>query len=307
MLSLCRNLLYLQMDGSIKLAANVKDGARFNKLQILNIDVLSITQQELLENLNEGVLLTPNIDVLFKLQHDKTFYDIYKKAEWVVCDSRVIYFLSKLMKAPLREAIPGSSFFTAYYQYHRNDPDCKIFLLGASEGVADKARQRINGKMGRNIVVGALSPSYGFEKNDKECQEIIEVINRSAANVLLVGVGVPKQEKWIDKYRNNLPHVKLFMALGATIDFEAGNKKRAPKLIRKLGLEWFYRFLNEPQRLFKRYFIDDIQFFYYFAKQLMGTYKDPFSVNKPKRGGVERVTLHLWSCAAQPTTERRAA
>ena len=71
------------------------------------------------------------------------------------------------------------------------------------------------------------------------------------------------------------------MALGATIDFEAGNIKRAPLIFQKLALEWFYRFLKEPQRLFKRYFIDDMQFFYYFGKQLLGIYKDPFSQKQP--------------------------
>ena len=278
---------------------------KYTSTRILNIDILSITQEELLRELNEGLLVTPNADHLVKLQHDKVFYDIYHQAEWVICDSRVICTLSKLMKSPLPMAIPGSSFFTAFYQYHKNDPDCRIFLLGARAGVAQKAQQRINCKAGRDIVVGALSPSFGFENNNNECQEIIKAINRSGANVLLVGVGAPKQEKWIDKYRNNLPHVKLFMALGATIDFEAGNKKRAPKLIRKLGLEWFYRFLNEPKRLFKRYFIDDIQFFYYFAKQLMGTYKDPFSVNKHKRGGV--IVKVPFRHAAQSSQERRAA
>ena len=66
------------------------------------------------------------------------------------------------------------------------------------------------------------------------------------------------------------------MALGATIDFEAGNIKRAPKIFQKLYMEWFYRFLKEPKRMFKRYFIDDMQFFYYFAQQLLGIYKNPF-------------------------------
>ena len=70
------------------------------------------------------------------------------------------------------------------------------------------------------------------------------------------------------------------MALGATIDFEAGNVRRAPKIWQKLYLEWFYRFCKEPRRLFKRYFIDDMKFFWYFGKQLMGIYHDPFEKKK---------------------------
>ena len=70
---------------------------------------------ELLENLKEGVLVTPNLDHLIKLQKDKEFYDVYQKSEWVVCDSKILYLFGKLLKNPIKEAIPGSSFFTSYY------------------------------------------------------------------------------------------------------------------------------------------------------------------------------------------------
>lgn len=210
-----------------------------------------------------------------KLQKDKDFYNIYQQAEWVVCDSKILYLFSKLLKHPLPEAIPGSSFFTSFYMYHKDDENCKIFLLGAGEGIAEKALDNINRKVGRKIIVGAHSPSYGFEKDEKECKELVKIVNESGANVLLVGVGAPKQEKWIMKYRNNMPKVDIFMALGATIDFEAGTLKRAPLIWQKCGMEWLYRVIKEPKRLFKRYFVDDMQFFLYFSKQLLGIYKNP--------------------------------
>lgn len=247
-----------------------------NKVAMLNVDIQSLTQQELLKRLDKGVLITPNVDHLVKLQKDKDFYDVYQKAEWVVCDSKILYLMSKLLKEPLPEAIPGSSFFTAYYMYHKNDQNCKIFLLGAAEGIAEKAMKNINEKVGRRIVVGAHSPSYGFEKNEQECEELVRIVNESGANVLLVGVGAPKQEKWIMKYRDRMPGVDVFMALGATIDFEAGTLKRAPKVWQRCGMEWLYRVIKEPKRLFKRYFVDDMQFFYYFTLQLLGLYKNPF-------------------------------
>lgn len=244
--------------------------------RILNIDILSLTQKELLEQLDKGVLVTPNVDHLVKLQSDKEFYEVYQQAEWVVCDSKILYLLSKLLKHTLPEAIPGSSFFTSYYMYHKNDPNCRIFLLGAREGIAKKAMERINKKVGREIVIGAYSPSFGFEKSEDECSKLVEIVNHSGANVLLVGVGAPKQEKWIMKYRQQMPGVKLFMALGATIDFEAGTLQRAPLMWQKIGMEWLYRVIKEPKRLFKRYFVDDMQFFYFFAKQMLGIYKNPF-------------------------------
>lgn len=245
-------------------------------IPILNTRVLRITQEELLSQLNNGVLVTPNLDHLIKLQRDKKFYEAYQKAEWVVCDSRILYFLSKLLKRSFPEAIPGSSFFTAFYEYHRGDSDCKIFLLGAREGIAKKAMERINQRMEREIVVGAHSPSFGFEKDEEECEEIVRIINESGANIVLVGVGAPKQEKWIMRWKDQMPGVKLWMALGATIDFEAGTLQRAPLFYRKIGMEWLYRFFKEPKRLFRRYFVDDTKFFLYFGKQLLGIYKNPF-------------------------------
>ena len=246
------------------------------KIGILNIDVLATTQNELLGRLDYGVLVTPNLDHLIKLQKDKEFYESYRKAEWVVCDSRILYFLSKLLKRSFPEAIPGSSFFTAFYEYHRDDPNCKIFLLGAREGIAQKALEKINERVGKSIIVGAHSPSFGFEKHEDECEEIVRIVNESGANVVLVGVGAPKQEKWIMKWKEKMPSVDLWMALGATIDFEAGTLQRAPLIYRKLGLEWLYRFFKEPKRLFKRYFVDDMKFFWYFGKQLLGVYRNPF-------------------------------
>ena len=245
-------------------------------VRILNIDILSITQHELLKRLTKGVLITPNVDHLMKLQKDKEFYEVYQRAEWVICDSKVLYLLSKLLKHSFPEATPGSSFFTAFYQYHRDNPNCKIFLLGAAEGIAIRAMNEINKTVGRKIIIGAHSPSYGFETDEQECEELVDIVNKSGANVLLVGVGAPKQEKWIMKYRNQMPNVDIFMALGATIDFEAKTLKRAPAFWQKMGMEWLYRCLKEPKRLFKRYFIDDMQFFYYFAKQLLGIYRNPF-------------------------------
>ena len=243
---------------------------------LLNTTIHSITQAELLQSLDKGVLITPNVDQMVKLQKDREFYKIVRKAEWVVCDSKILYLCLKLTKQPLKTYIPGSSFFPAFYEYHKDDENCRIFLLGAMDGVAQKAMENINNKVGRQIVVGAYSPSYGFEKRQEENEQIYKMINDTNANVVLVGVGCPKQEKWIDAHKSKMPDVDIWMALGATIDFEAGNVKRAPKIFQKLAMEWLYRFFQEPKRMFRRYFIDDPIFFWLFFKQLLGLYKNPF-------------------------------
>lgn len=245
-------------------------------VKVLNVDIQRITERELLENLKEGVLITPNLDHLVKLQKDKEFYQCYQKAEWVVCDSKILWLFSKLLRKSVPETIPGSSFFTHFYEYHKDDPECKIFLLGAMDGVALKAQERINAKVGRSIVVGAFSPSFGFEKKPDENEQIYKMIEASGANVVLVGVGAPKQEKWIMTHKDKMPSVRIWMALGATIDFEAGKIKRAPKFMQKFAMEWLYRIWSEPKRMFKRYICDDLVFFWYYLKQLLGCYKNPW-------------------------------
>ena len=188
------------------------------------------------------------------------------------CDTLIFVTPSPYLKNHLKKL--KVCFFPHFYMYHKDNPDCKIFLLGAMEGVGKKAMENINRKVGREIVVGAYSPSYGFEKKDEENEAIYRMINDSGANVVLVGVGCPKQEKWIDAHKAKMPRVDIWMALGATIDFEAGNVKRAPKWVQAIAMEWFYRFLMEPRRMFKRYFVDDIKFFKLMYMQMTGRYKN---------------------------------
>ena len=102
------------------------------------------------------------------------------------------------------------------------------------------------------------------------------MLRQSDANVVLVGLGNPKQTLWIYKYKDRIPNVKVWMALGATIDFEAGNVKRAPKIYQRLALEWLYRLCMEPRRMFRRYMIDDMPFFWLLMKQKFGRYVNPF-------------------------------
>jgi len=174
---------------------------------------------------------------------------------------------SPFLGTPIKEKISGSDFFPDFCRYHKDNEDIKIFLLGAKEGVALKAQEKLNTKLGREIIVGAHSPSFGFEKNEQKCLEIIEKINNSGATVLAVGVGAPKQEKWIYKYKDKLPNIKIFLAIGATIDFESGNKPRAPKWVTEMGLEWLHRLLSEPKRLWKRYLIGGLIFCRLILKQ----------------------------------------
>ncbi len=238
------------------------------RVNILNIPIDNISMRELLERLRAGgVVFTPNVDHLIKLQKDREFYHVYQNADYRVCDSQLILFASHFLGQPIREKISGSDLFPAFYQYYGNDRAVKIFLLGGLEGVAERARSNINNKVRRNMVVDTYSPPFGFEHDPVECKKIINLINSSEANVLAVGVGAPKQEKWIDLHRHSLTKISTFFAIGATIDFEAGKIKRAPVWMSSAGLEWLYRLISEPGRLWKRYLVEDLSFFILILRQ----------------------------------------
>ena len=247
-----------------------------SNVKLLNASIDNLSMAELLEKLKYGVVYTPNVDHLVKLQVDREFYAAYSGAEFKTCDSKILFYASKLVGVPIKEKISGSDLFPAFCQHHSNNEATKIFLLGAREGVASEAKRRINERFGRELIIGAHSPSFGFEKNEAECDRIINLINESGATVLAVGVGAPKQEKFIYQYRDRFKHVKIFLAIGATIDFEAGNVARAPKWISEMGLEWLYRLLSEPRRLWKRYLLEGPLFFWYLVMQLLNLYTDPF-------------------------------
>ena len=254
-------------------------------VNLLNVSIDNLSITELFEKLDceGGVVFTPNVDHLIKLQYDRDFYEAYNTSTYRVCDSQILMYAPKFLGTPLKEKISGSDLFPAFYMYHKDNDKMKIFLLGAAEGIARKAQEKINQKIGREIVVEALSPSFGFEKNDEECETIIDAINKSGATVLAIGVGAPKQEKWLVKYRSKLTNVKIFLAVGATIDFEAGCKARAPKWMSEVGIEWAYRLLSEPRRLWKRYLIEGLPFFRLILEQKLGFYKMPFLDSKTRK------------------------
>jgi len=247
------------------------------RVNILDISVDNISMQELLEKLKfGGVVFTPNVDHLVKLQKDKDFYLAYQQADYCVCDSQLVMYAARFLGKPLKEKVSGSDLFPAFYRKYASDRKVKIFLLGGMEGVAKTARYNINYKVGRDIVIETYSPPFGFENDPTECRKITDRINRSGANVLAVGLGAPKQEKWICQYRSDMTQITTFLAIGATIDFEAGNIQRAPAWMSTAGLEWLYRLTKEPGRLWKRYLVEDLGFFVLVMRQ-------KFNLNPRKR------------------------
>ncbi len=269
-------------------------------VNILDVTIDNLSIKELLKSLNHkgGVVVTPNVDHFMKLRKDAELRDVYQQSDYRVCDSKIVQFASYFLGTPIQEKISGSDLFPAFYEYNKENENIKIFLLGAQEGVAKIAQERINHKVGRNIIVDCYSPAYGFEKDEEECQRILEKIKASGATVVAVGLGAPKQEKWINRYRHELPGVKIFLAIGATIDFEAGYKSRSPKWMSEAGLEWLYRLLSEPQRLWKRYLVESMPFFGLIVCQKINTvaWTKPFFLKKSIKKVAQKklIMIRFW-------------
>lgn len=244
--------------------------------KLLNLYVDNLSMQEVLETLREGVVFTPNADHFVKLQDDQEFLEAYSQADYRLCDSKIVCYAAKFLGTPIKEKISGSDFFPRFYRYHRNNESIKIFLLGGWDNTAAKAKEKINQLVGRDIVVGTYSPRYGFEKDSEECAKIAEMVTQSGATVLAVGVGSPKQEKFIVRHKHKMPNVKIFMAIGATINFEAGVVSRAPRWMSDAGLEWLFRLMCEPRRLWKRYLVEDPRFAWFVLMQKLNLYQAPF-------------------------------
>ena len=237
-----------------------------SRIKFLNTEVDNLTMNEAVQKIEQLILnkkpsyvVTPNVDHIVKLESDKEFQEVYKEADLILTDGMPLIWISKLKKNPIKEKVSGSDLFpevcklAAYKGY-------KVFLLGAAEGVAAKAAENLKEKYKGLNVVGTYSPSYGFEKKEHEIQEIIKMINEVKPDILAVGLGAPKQEKFLYNYRKQL-NVPISLAIGASIDFEAGNIERAPEWMQHSGLEWFYRLCKEPKRMFKRYLVDDMKIF----------------------------------------------
>lgn len=247
------------------------------KVKLLNVEVNDISMDELVETFRDGVLLTLHVDSIMKLQDDAEFYRLLPRFDVITCDSQILTVAARLLGTPLKERVSGSDYFPRFYRRYKDDPSVRIFICGGSSGVAEIARTKINAKVGRQMVVGTNSPSRDFEDHPEEIERIVHEINQSRATVLVVGLGGGRQEKFIFKYRNLLPQIRLFLPLGGTIDYEAESIRRPPSWVTNVGLEWLYRVLLQPRQRWRRYLLHQSPFLYLLGRQLMGLYNDPFA------------------------------
>jgi len=225
----------------------------------------------LVEIKKSSYVVTPNVDHVMRLQKDEEFVKIYKNAALHLCDGIPLLWAAKWLGMSLKEKISGSDLFpglcrVAYKEGYR------IFFLGGKIGAVSESRKILEIRYPGIQICGAYCPPIGFENDIDENNKIVEMIKAVKPDILFVGVGSPKQEKWIYRHKEEL-QVPVSIGIGATFDFVSGMVKRAPIWMQKSGLEWFWRLMMEPKRLWKRYLIDDPVFFWLVLKQKLGLLK----------------------------------
>ena len=234
------------------------------RIKFMNTCIDNLTMSETLNEIDKLIqkkicsyVVTPNVDHIVRLEKDEELQKVYKNASLILTDGKPLIWISKWYKTPIKQKISGSDLFPKVCELAANK-NYTMYLLGAAEGVADTAAKNLMKKYPGLNVVGTYSPPFGFEKNEQEMNKIKTQIQEVHPDILIVGLGCPKQEKFMYYHCKELG-VPISFGLGASIDFEAGNIKRAPKWMSNHGLEWLYRFSKEPKRLFKRYFVDDLK------------------------------------------------
>ncbi|MGE0760405.1 MAG: WecB/TagA/CpsF family glycosyltransferase [Pirellulaceae bacterium] len=204
-------------------------------------------------------VVTPNVDHIVLLQQDAGLRAAYADAGLVVADGWPIVRASRWLGQPLPERVAGSDLVPRLFDCFARRESLRVFLLGAAPGVAERAAARIRTTWPGVEVTGCYSPPLGFEHDADENQAILAHIAAARPDVLIVGFGAPKQELWVHRHRQEL-QAKIALCAGATIDFLAGQRHRAPPWMRRAGLEWLHRMLSEPRRLVRRYARDAIVF-----------------------------------------------
>lgn len=237
-----------------------------SRIKFMNTEIDNLTMQETLKVIEELIqknknayVVTPNVDHIVQLDTNKELQAVYENASLILTDGKPLMWIAKWYGTPIKEKISGSDLFPLLCKMSA-EKGYKMFFLGAAEGVAAKAAENLSERYKGLQVVGTYSPPYGFEKNQIEMDKIKEMVKKSAPDILIVGLGCPKQEKFMYYNCQNFG-VPISFALGASLDFEAGNVKRAPKWMANHGLEWLFRITQDPKRMAKRYLLNDMKIF----------------------------------------------
>lgn len=214
-------------------------------------------------------VVTPNAQHILTLQKDTHFREIYGKAFLVVPDGVSLLWAAKFLQTPLEGRVNGTDLFERLCAIAA-EKGLKIFLLGGRPGAADKAAEILQARYPDLKIVGTHCPPYGFESNSAELALINAKIQAATPHILFVGLGAPKQENWIYANYQQL-NVPISIGIGVSFELVAGMVQRAPVLMQKSGLEWLFRLIVEPKRLWQRYVVGNPLFIWLVLKQKLGS------------------------------------
>ncbi|MFA5128619.1 MAG: WecB/TagA/CpsF family glycosyltransferase [Patescibacteria group bacterium] len=232
------------------------------KVNILGVQIDNLNKADVLDKVEKFLsddrqhyIVTPNPEIVVAAQSDKEFLGIINRADLAVPDGVGLIFASRYLKRPLPEKIHGVDLMVDLCRL-AEQKNYSIYLLGGGEGIAKRAAEKLKEKFPGLRMAGAES---GGIITDQKLTVNNQVINFAKPDILFVAFGAGKQEKWIAKNLENISSIKIAMGVGGAFDFIAGKIKRAPKWMRKIGLEWLWRLFMQPWR-WKRILTATIKF-----------------------------------------------
>lgn len=223
----------------------------------VNMDETVCAIEKMIAKKKKSYIVAINVDVVMKIEKDIYLKKITDNADMVLVDGQPLVWIAKWHKSPVKAKVSGSDLVPELCKV-ASKKNYSIFIIGGKDGIAEKAKSNLKEKLPNINIVGVYAPPFGFEDDADELNKINKMITKVHPDILIACFGCPKQEKWIfENYKKYDATVSI--CAGATVDFLAGSIKRAPVWMRQLGLEWLFRFMKEPRRMFKRYFIDDLK------------------------------------------------
>lgn len=239
-----------------------------DRVEMMGCQIDNLSMEETLGRVEQFIVsgrphqhVVVNVDKLVKASRDPELRRIINDCALINVDGMPVVWASRLLGKPLKARVAGVDLFEALMQ-RASENNWRVFLLGAREQVVSGVKSLYEAKYPDLIVAGYRN---GYWKADDE-PALVEQIKAARADLLFVAISSPKKEQFLGRYQAEMK-VPFAMGVGGTFDVAVGKVKRAPRWMQNSGLEWFYRFLQEPRRMFKRYFIDDMAFFWLLAKE----------------------------------------
>jgi N-acetylglucosaminyldiphosphoundecaprenol N-acetyl-beta-D-mannosaminyltransferase len=237
-------------------------GVRVSAVQIP--DVIQRMEQWITSADRTNYVAVTGMHGVTESQHDARFKSILEQADLVVPDGMPLVWLARRHGYRLKRRVYGPELMEAFCQ--QTGPKYRHFFYGGAPGVAD-CLARLEEKRHGIRIAGTYCPPFR-ELTLEEQQEIVDVIQRAKPDVLWVGLSTPKQERWMDEFKNRV-QVPVLLGVGAAFDLNSGRLKQAPRWMRDRGLEWLFRLAAEPRRLWRRYLVQGSKFVWCVCLELL--------------------------------------